>query len=158
MDISFLNEIGSNSILGTITGLVGVIFVMIAIILIIFNIDNMNKDRVFIKCIVFIACGCASLLVASHVITSEETENTKERSEKLSQSIADKYNIEISNSDSVTIVEKHNDELDSKEQTKINVTDPDTSDLKVLYYTIEGSKLEFYKEDGDSFTRIDPQS
>lgn len=149
MDLSFLDEIESVPTDSTVLIIVGVAICLISLVL----YGIFGRQYIF-WCIVFsLTSGTLGIYGIYVVIKNTETKFIKY--EKLSDTIEETYGVRISDRDCIDIVEKYSDGSGIRKHKKAVVKKQGGTETTILYYSVDGSVLNFYKDtENNKFTRV----
>lgn len=150
MDLSFIDSIKQSDTTLHISIAISAISFLIAIIT---HFINRGAFKYFT--ILAFAITIGSVFIYTPIASWKEAPQIQnQKSEKLIKSLNDNYGINISKSDSISIIDKYENKTPSK-YTKIYVRQGTDDRMFVLYYIIEDSKLNFYKDSGnDTFLKL----
>lgn len=150
MDLQFLESIKPESSYTTHV----VITVCIAAIVCLLSYILFKEVFLYISIPAYIIAMVVIFLFIPMNEKQKELESLGKGSDKLIENVQKDYGIKISKRDSMSIVGEYANGTYNT-HTKITVKEND-KDIRVLYYTIEDSKLSFYKDMGnDTFSKIE---
>lgn len=150
MDLSFIDSVTHDYTVLIISIVISIISIIVTII-----IDFTHKHLFkYFAMASFVILFLSVLVYAPISAFREEPKIENQKSEMLIKSLNENYGIKISKSDSISIIQKYENKSPSK-YTKIYVRQGTDDRMFVLYYIIEDSKLNFYKDGGnDTFLKL----
>lgn len=152
IDLSFLDKIETvNNSLSISIVVTSIVFIVIASSYIFYR-----KILIYVS-IVSCVIGIISITVLVPISNNqEEVESKDHKVEEIIKSINQSYNIRITESDSILILERYNNN-NPHEYSKLYANKASGEKLSVIHYIIRGSRLEFYNNNGNgTFSKIEP--